>query len=673
MSWKRSDATENFFGTEVKDPYRWLEDEEDPQTQEWTHVHRKLSDKYFSEGYDRDGEYNRLKQIWNYKKYFVPEKVNGQLFYQFNDGLQNQACLYMKWKAAQKLILDPVTLSEDGTTALIQTSVSKDGRYLAYSTAVHGSDWQQIRIKDLSTGQDLPEKIDWVKFTSIAWDADNRGFYYSRFPEKGTVEKKDENNFNKVYYHALHSFQNKDDLIYEHPEQKELLFTPIITEDHKYLCLNVNEGTASQNRFYCRPADEPDSPFIRLLDQQDAEYTFIGNTDSTLYFKTDLHAPKGRIISVNIEKPERENWREVIPEKEETLERVMVANGKFVAVYLDKAVHKISVYGLDGQFVNTIPLPAQGSLTGITASKDDREMFFGITTYLNPGIIYVYDMETENLQEWARSEPSFPAEDYKTEQVFYKSKDGTEISMFLTHKKDLMLTGQNRVLLYGYGGFNISVTPSFNPGIVRWLEQGGIYAVANLRGGGEYGEEWHKAGMLEKKQNVFDDFIAAAEWLINENYTKPEKLAIMGASNGGLLTAASMVQRPDLFGAVICRVPVIDMLRYHKFTIGRYWMPEYGDPEKDEQFSFLYRYSPLHNLSEGETYPPVLIATAESDDRVVPAHAKKFAAALKDIASSDSKAVLRLEAKAGHGLGKPTSKQIEEWADFYTFLNKELD
>lgn len=669
----RDVVVEDFFGTEVADPYRWLEESNSPKTIEWSMEMQKEYEAYFSNTNTQKEDKQRLFELWNFPKFFVPNKVKNRLFFQKNDGLQNQAVLFMKDSDSNKesVVIDPNLLSDDGTVALTNYAISRNAEYIAYATSQSGSDWQIIRVRNVETGQDLIDHLQWVKFTSISWAPDDRGFFYNRFPKPGTVSKEEEGCYSKVYFHKIGTSQDEDILIHEQPEDKELMFSPFVSNDEKYLGLRVSFGTAVENRVYLKPIDSTE-PFIRLLDRQDAEYTYITNIGSTFYFKTTLYAPKARIIAIDIEHPDSENWKEIVPEQNNVMDFVHYFNGQFVISFLHDAHHRIHFYDVNGDKIKELDLPIIGSLTGITGGSTDTEFFFGLTSFLHPTVVYHYDFETSSLSTFAQSELPFNVDEYETNQVFYSSNDGTKIPMFLTHKKGLELNGQNPALLYAYGGFNISLSPSFNPAILRWLEKGGVYAVANLRGGSEYGEEWHRAGMLEKKQNVFDDFISAAEWLIQGKYTSKNKLSIMGGSNGGLLVAACMVQRPDLYGAVICRVPVIDMLRYHKFTIGRFWIPEYGSAENPEQFPFLYAYSPLHNIKEGQKYPPVLIATADSDDRVVPAHAKKFAATLLEKASTDTTIVLRLEAKAGHGLGKPTSKLIDEWVDFYAFLDKEL-
>lgn len=668
---KKSDIVEDFHGTKVADPYRWLEDPTSQDTMDWGKWMSEQSDAYFEQLSTREKDRERLTELFNYPKYFVPKKVKNRLFYQKNDGLQNQAVLYMKEGEKESVLIDPNTLSEDGTVAMTNYSFSKDAHYIAYATSTHGSDWQELHVIDINSGEKLADHIQHVKFTGIAWAPDTSGFYYSRFPEPGTVSKEDESNFNKVYFHKLGTAQSEDQLIHEQPEDKELMFGAFVSDDEQYLCLHVNLGTATENRFYLKKLDSAEG-FTRLLDKQDAEYSYITNIGTTFYFKTNLDAPNGRIITIDVTKPEPENWTEVLPEQQDVLDGVQYVKDRLVVATLHDAHHQLHVYKLDGTYVNEIAIPMIGSLTNVTGNSEGEEIYFGMTSFLCPTTVYHYNVSEKKLEIFAESQLEMDTSAYETKQIFYTSKDGTKVPMFLTHHKELELNGQNPVILYGYGGFNISMTPAFNPAVLRWLEKGGVYAVANLRGGTEYGEEWHKAGMLENKQNVFDDFIAAGEWLIKSGYTSKEKLSIMGGSNGGLLVAACMVQRPDLYGAVLCRVPVIDMLRYHKFTIGRYWIPEYGNAENPEHFPFMYAYSPLHNVKDGQKYPPVLIATAESDDRVVPAHAKKFAATLLEKADKESTILLRIESKAGHGLGKPTSKVIDEWVDFYAFLDKEL-
>ncbi|GAA0470655.1 prolyl oligopeptidase family serine peptidase [Alkalibacillus silvisoli] len=667
---KKSNVVEDFHGTKVEDPYRWLEDSNSEDTLKWVEEMDEQSEAYFKGAPSKEKDRERLTELWNYPKFFVPTRVKDKLFYQKNDGLQNQAVLYVLDEDGESKVIDPNDLSNDGTVAMTNFSSSQEGHLLAYATSSQGSDWQEVYVKDLKSGEVLSDHLKWVKFTTLEWAPDDSGFFYSRFPNPEIISEDEHGQYHKVYFHRIGTDQSEDELIYERSDAKDYMFIPFVTTDGEYICIYSKQGTAAQNLFFVKELDSK-TDFHRLLDEGDAQYTYIHNEGSRFYFKTNLAAPKGRIICIDLNQPERENWEEIISEQNDLMHAVKFINGQFVVAFLHDAHHQLQVYNFDGTESHHIEVPLLGSITDLTGNHDQSEMFFGMTSYLSPTVVYQYDLNTNELSIFAESELAVETSQFETTQVFYSSKDGMSIPMFITKHKDLPLDGENPVILYGYGGFNISLPPSFNPAILRWLEKGGVYAVANLRGGSEYGEKWHEAGMLENKQNVFDDFIAAGEYLIEKKYTKKEKLSIMGGSNGGLLVSACMVQRPDLFGAVICRVPVIDMLRYHKFTIGKFWIPEYGSAENEEHFPFLYKYSPLHNVKVGVNYPPVLIATAASDDRVVPAHAKKFHATLLE-KSPDTKSILRLESKAGHGLGKPTSKLIEEWVDFYAFLEREL-
>lgn len=672
-----SDQFDDYHGTRVADPYRPLEDPESPETLAWVDAENEITEKFLATP-ERERIRERLTRLWNYPRYSVPYRKAGRRFFSKNDGLQNQAVLYVEEAdevavgGEPRVLLDPNTLSADGTVALTNQAVSEDGTLFAYGTSGSGSDWQEIRIRNIDSGDELPETIRWCKFTSIAWRHDGSGFFYSRFPEPGTVPPEDSANYNRVYWHALNTPQESDPLVYERPDAKELGFSPFISEDGQYLFLHVWHGTDPRNRVYYREA-AGDGPFIRLLDEMDAAYDFVDNVGGLFYFKTDLDAPKGRIVAIDSANPDRASWREIIPEADDVIDFVLAVNSQLVIVYLHDAQHRVAVYDLDGTFVREIALPAIGSIGGLSARRDDTDFYFAFTSYLYPTSIFRYDFATDSTDAIHRPAIDFDPSPYETRQVFATSKDGTRVPIFLTHRKDLARDGNNRTLLYGYGGFNISLTPAFSLGAAIWLEEGGVYAVANLRGGGEYGEAWHQAGYLDRKQNVFDDFIACAEYLIAEKYTRPGRLAIQGGSNGGLLVAACEIQRPDLFGAVLCQVPVTDMLRYHRFTVGRYWIPEYGNAEASaEQFAFMIAYSPPHNVEPGTAYPPTLIASADTDDRVVPAHAKKFAATLQAAQAGDNPILLRVETKAGHGAGKPVSKVIEEQADLFAFLLKTL-
>ncbi len=670
----QDNVIEDYHGTPVADPYRWLEDPASEETQAWGTAQNILTQEFLGKIPQRKHIQARLKELWDYPRYSVPSKEGHAYFFSKNDGLQNQAVLYTQQDLASKPVvaLDPNQLSIDGTVALTNQAISRNGKLLAYGLSKSGSDWQDIKIRDLATSQDYPETIQWSKFSDIAWKHDNSGFYYSRFPEPGSVSKEDESNYNKVYWHQLDTTQAQDKLIHEQPEAKGLAFSPTITEDGRYITLNVWEGTNPKNRFYYREITS-EQPFIRLLNQADARYDLIDNIGSILYFQTDFKAPRNRVIAIDLAHPEVHNWREIIAQTEDTISSVLTVNNYLAVTYMHDAHELVKLYDLNGKFIREIQLPTIGSVTGISGKRTEQEMFLGFTSFLYPTTIFRYDFTTDQLIALRPSENKFDHSGYETKQIFYPSKDGTKIPMFITHKKGLKLNGQNPTLLYGYGGFNISLTPSFSPSRLVWLENGGIYAIANLRGGGEYGEAWHQAGMLGNKQNVFDDFAAAATWLITHQYTSAPQLAINGGSNGGLLVAATMLQHPELFGAVVCQVPVTDMLRYHRFTVGRYWIPEYGNAQANAaDFKFMYDYSPVHNVKAGVTYPAILVTTADTDDRVVPAHAKKFTAMLQAKAEAVHPVLIRIETKAGHGSGKPTAKVIEEQSDIYAFLFKTL-
>lgn len=671
---KKDTVTDNYFGTVVADPYRWLEDADSNETIQWVEKQNQLTEKYLSKIPQREKLKKRLTQLWDYERLSLPTKEGGLYFYWKNTGLQNQAVLFLKESLDGKEteLLNPNTLSEDGTVSVTGISVSKDASYLAYNLSKSGSDWQTIHIRDIKTKEDCPEIINHCRFSTAAWTNDNKGFYYNRFPDPNTVAEEDQSNYCKVYYHKLGTDQSKDELIYEDLENKELGFVPIITEDGKYLLLYVYHGTDERNRIYYRPVSS-NGNFIKLLDNADARYNPIGNIKTTFYFDTDNSAPKGRVIAIDIKKPEPENWKEIIPQTDDTLDNVAIINNQFVTSYMHNVHNELKIFNLDGSFDCDIALPTIGTTGGFTGKQADTETFLYFTSFLFPGTNYRYDFKARKLTIFEKPDIDFDPSKYTTSQIFYPSKDGTRVPMFITHKKDMILDSNNPTLLYAYGGFNISIKPRFSIPTIVWLEMGGVHAVANIRGGGEFGESWHSQGQLANKQNVFDDFCSAAEYLIKEKYTSNKKIAILGGSNGGLLTAACMLQRPELFGAIVSHVPVIDMLRYHKFTVGRYWIPEYGcSEENEEQFKYLYAYSPLHNVKPNKDYPPILITSADTDDRVVPLHSKKFAATLQEI-NPQNLTLLRVETKAGHGGGKPLDKVISEIADTYSFLFGILD
>ncbi len=668
---------EMIHGTRVMDPYRFLEDPEREDTREWLKTQEEHTSEYFSGNEKREDYRFQLQNHFQYTKYFVPERVKSFLYFLKASEENNQPKLYVKKDRDlhTETLIDPNKFSDDQTVALSSYFVSRDGKYVAYGRSKQGSDWQEIRIVNSDTFEELSDRISWVKFTAVAWDGDSEGFYYTRFPDPATRASEDEGNSAKVYYHRLGTPQNKDRLIYEDPEDKELGFQPIVTDDFRFLGLYLRRGTSPKNGFYVLDLNRPEKGFYPVFEEGEAEARYISNDGTDFYFLTDLDADRKRIIRISINGTNG-SLKEIIPEGKSVIQDARMVHQSFVLTLLTDCTHKLAIYAIDGEYLTNIDIPEFSSVVGVSGKRNHREMYIGITNFLSPTSIYKYNFDVQGLSEICHSKVLFDNEDYETRQVFIPSKDGTEIPMFITGKKDLTLDAPQKALLYGYGGFNISMTPQYNPGILPWLEEGGLYVVANLRGGGEYGDHWHQAGTLSNKQKVYEDFIACGQWLVDHHYTSPEKLGIYGRSNGGLLVAASMIQRPDLFGAVISSVPVIDMLRYHKFTIGRYWVPEYGTAENPEHFTFLYRYSPLHNVDENTTYPPILISSAEGDNRVVPAHGMKFAATLQQAAEKNPEAsnpvIFRLEKKAGHGHGKPTYKIIEEWTDFLSFLHMEL-
>ena len=671
----KSDQIDNYHGTVVADPYRALEDPDTEETKAWVEAQNQVTFSYLNEIPAREKIKQRLTKLWDYEKYGTPFKEGESYFYFKNDGLQNQSVLYTlpTLESEPRVLLDPNQLSEDGTVALSGIAISENGQLLAYGLSSSGSDWQEWKVRDIATGEDLQDHLQWIKFSGAAWTHDHQGFFYSRYDEPNEKTKlEDVNYYQKLYYHKLGTQQSEDILIYHRSDEKEWGFGGNVTEDGKYLIISIWLGTDSKNLVFYKDLTNLNSEIIELINQFAADYSFIDNDDHIFYFRTDLNAPKGRVIAIDTKKPTSENCQEIIPQAVETLESVGILNNQFVADYLQDAHSQIKIFDLKGNFIREVELPGIGSASGFGGKRHDPETFYSFTSFTTPGTIYRYDMKTGKSKIFRQPKVDFNADEYETKQVFYESKDGTKVPMFITHKKGIKLDGNNPTYLYGYGGFNISLTPSFSVSLLIWLEMGGVYAVSNLRGGGEYGEEWHQAGMKLQKQNVFDDFITAAEWLIANNYTKPAKLAIGGGSNGGLLVGACMTQRPDLFGAALPAVGVMDMLRFHKFTIGWAWVAEYGSSENAAEFTNLYAYSPLHNLKMGTAYPPTLIITADHDDRVVPAHSFKFAAALQAAHNGNAPVLIRIEIKAGHGAGKPTAKIIEEAADKWGFLVRVL-
>ena len=682
---RKNDQTDDYHGVQVSDPYRWLEDPDSEETQAWVEAQNAVTFGYLKEIPARDKIKQRLTRLWDYEKYGIPFKEGDRYFYYKNDGLQNQSILYTltSLDGEPKVLIDPNTLSEDGTVALGGIAISEDGQLMAYGLSTSGSDWQEWKVRDVETGADLSDHLKWVKFSGASWTHDGKGFFYSRYDEPNEKSKhEDVNYYQKLFYHRLGTAQSEDVLIYDRPDQKEWGFSGGVTEDGKYLIISVWQGTETKNLIFYKDLTAPESPVVELISEFEAEYSFIDNEGSLFWFKTDLNAPLGRVIAIDTHNPpvsslssaeSQGKFTEIIPEAPETLQGIGILNNQFVAAYLKDAYTQIKIFNLDGSFAREIALPGIGSAGGFGGKRHDTETFYAYTSFTAPNIIYRYNMVTDESTIYRQPNVDFNPDDYETKQVFYASQDGTKVPMFITHKKGLQLDGNNPTYLYAYGGFGVSLTPSFSVSRVVWLEMGGVYAIACLRGGGEYGEAWHQAGTKLNKQNVFDDFISGAEWLIANKYTQPAKLAIAGGSNGGLLVGACMTQRPELFGAALPAVGVMDMLRFHKFTIGWAWTSEYGSPENAEEFKTIYGYSPLHNLKSGTAYPATMITTADHDDRVVPAHSFKFASALQEMHGGEKPVLIRIETKAGHGAGKPTAKIIEELADEWAFLVRELD
>ena len=672
---KEGDVVEDYHGTKIADPYRWMEDLDCPEIKEWIDAENKITFAYLEGVPEREKIKERLTKLWNFERYGIPRKRGDHYFYTKNDGLQNQSVLYVAdaLDAQPRVLLNPNELSKDGTIALAGTNYTDDGTLLAYSLADAGSDWVEFHVREVATGKDLPDVIKWVKFSGASWTKDGKGFYYSRFDEPSGDKLADTNYFQKVYYHRLGTPQEDDELIYHRPDQKEWGFQAGVTDDGHYLILSISAGTERENRVYYKDLTAANAPVVPLLDDFDAQYAFIDNDGPLFWFFTDRDAPRGRVIEIDIRKPDVADWRELIPQSADTLDGVNVINDMFVAQYLHDVKTQVKILDLDGQPVREVELPGIGTADGFRGKRTDTETFYAFTSFAYPATIFRYDMKTGESTIFKRPQVDFDPAKFEVKQVFYNSKDGTRIPMFITHKKGLKLDGANPTLLYGYGGFNVPILPKFSVSRLVWIEMGGVYAVANIRGGSEYGKDWHDGGRLKKKQNCFDDFIAAAEWLIENQYTRKDKLAISGASNGGTLVGACLTQRPDLFGACLPDVGVLDMLRFHKFTIGWGWVSDYGNPDDPDMFPSLLAYSPLHNIKPGVEYPATLITTADHDDRVVPSHSFKFAATLQAAQAGKEPILIRVETRAGHGSGKPTAKIIEEIADTYSFLVRALD
>ncbi|MEZ6065732.1 MAG: prolyl oligopeptidase family serine peptidase [Planctomycetaceae bacterium] len=686
---RRGEQVDEYHGQQVADPYRWLED--DVRTSEevaaWVTTQNEHTEKFLDAIGGREAIRRRLTKLWDFEKFGTPFQVAGRVYYEKNDGLQNQYVLYVQEtpESEPRVLIDPNTWSEDGTIALDGTSFSEDGRYVAYSIAEAGSDWSVWKVMEIATGKVLDDELQWIKFNSPAWTADGAGFFYARFPAPAEGEAFQELNLNQqVYYHRVGQPQAMDTLVFERPDEPEWGYGCTVTEDGRYLVITVYIGTDERCRVFYRDLFDHYAMPKSLIDNFDNEFSFVGNEGPTFYFLTDLDAPRKRLVALDVRavnaltaEQRADNsmlpLREIIPQQPEAIESIGLVGNQFIVETLEDAKTRIAMYSLAGKLVRNVDLPGIGSAGGFSGRRVDTETYYSFSSFDTPPSIYRYDLVTGESELFRQAQLDFDPERFEVQQVFYTSKDGTRVPMFLAHKRGLKLDGNNPTLLYGYGGFGVSLSPHFSISKVAWMEMGGIYAMANLRGGGEYGLEWHQGGTKLNKQNVFDDFIAAAEWLIANKYTRTEKLAIQGGSNGGLLVGACLTQRPELYGACIPEVGVMDMLRFHQFTAGRYWVDDYGSADDPEEFKALFAYSPYHNVKAGVCYPPTLVLTADTDDRVVPGHSFKFTAAMQAAQSCDNPVLIRIESRAGHGAGTPTTKIIDEITDIWAFLTESLE
>lgn len=664
-----------YHGVTVADPYRWLEDDNSPETKSWVEAQNKVTFDFLKKIPQRDAIRKRMTKLWNFERYSVPFKEGSRYFFSRNDGLQNQSVLYTLPSLAAKprALLDPNTFSKDGTVSLAGIVVSHDGNLLAYGVSDAGSDWEIWKVRDVRTGRDTSDVVRWIKASGVSWLKSGSGFFYSRYDEPSAATKMTAANYyEKLYFHQLGTPQSADKLIYHRDDHKDWGIGGEVTDDGHYLVISIFHGDDPKNAVYVLDLTQPDAKIVELLNNFDAQYHFIDNDGPVFWFRTDLDAPRGRVVAIDTARTERANWHELIPQAAETLTGAGCVNHSFVCEFLKDAHSQVKIFSLDGKFLRDIELPGIGTAGGFGGKRADTETFYSFTGYTTPTTVYRYDLTGGTSSVFRAPKVDFNPADYETRQIFYTSKDGTRVLMFITHKKGIKLDGNNPTLLYGYGGFDISITPAFSVANLVWMEMGGVYAVANIRGGAEYGESWHLDGTKLKKQNVFDDFIAAGEWLIANGYTSSKKLAISGASNGGLLIGACETQRPDLFAACLPQVGVMDMLRFNQFTVGWGWMSDYGSPDNAAEFRTLRAYSPLHNIRPGTKYPATLVLTGDHDDRVVPAHSFKFAATMQAAQAGDAPVLIRIETRAGHGAGKPTSKIIDEAADKWAFLVQAL-
>ncbi|MEM9916764.1 MAG: prolyl oligopeptidase family serine peptidase [Bacteroidota bacterium] len=675
-TFRDTSVVDDYFGKKISDPYRWLEDDNSSQTKKWVQAENQATDAYLSQIPFRQQLTKRLEQLWNYERFSTPFEEGDRYYYFKNDGLQNQSVLYAQntLDGPAEEILNPNLFSEDGTSSMGQLAFSRSGRYLAYEISEGGSDWRSIRVRDLQEGKTLADQVDWVKFSGIAWHKD--GFFYSRYPEpQEGDELSGKSEFQQVYYHKLGDPQSKDKLIFADRSNPYRGFVASTTEDERFLVLTIWEST-SGNALYFRDLDKSENEFIPVIENFHSDFQLIDSEGDNLLILTNYKAPNKRLVSINANKPEENFWENILPESEDVLRSVRILGGKIVATYIHNASSTVRISDMSGKLIRELELPGIGTVGNISGKKEKKSAFYSFSSFTTPSTIYSLDLETFQSKVFKTPAIDFKSEDYVTKQIWYKSYDGTKVPMFVTHKKGLELDGKRPTLLYGYGGFDISILPGFNITGLNlgpiFMENGGVLAIANIRGGGEFGKKWHEAGTREKKQNVFNDFQAAAEHLIEKRYTSSDKLAIYGRSNGGLLVGACMTQRPDLYAVALPAVGVLDMLRYQEFTIGRAWAADYGLSESEKGFDYLLQYSPLHNIGQTK-YPATMITTADHDDRVVPAHSFKFAASLQENQQGDNPVVIRIETSAGHGAGKPTSKRIAEAADIlaFTFYNLE--
>ncbi len=672
---RRGDHVDTYHGTKVSDPYRWMEDTESAETKAWIEAENKLTNSYLATIPQREAIKKRLTEIWNYERFSAPSKITDNFYiYTKNDGLQNQSVWYRASSINDpgSIFFDPNKLSTDGTVALNGSSFTDDGKLWAYGVSIAGSDRTEWKVMDVATGKLLPDTLSPNRQGGISWVNDNSGFYYSSYAavEKGS-ELKTNTYFQKLYFHKLGTPQSEDYVVYERPDNKEYFVGGGVSEDGNWLIINVGKGTERMNMVYFKNLTMDKAPILPLITDLKNSYSFIGNDEDTFYFRTDRDAPRGKVVKVNALTPEPK-WVDVIPESADTLNGVQFINNQFVLNYMKDAATKIRIYETNGDFTRDVELPGIGSAGGFGGKRTDTEAFYSYSSYNSPPTIYRYDLTKGTSTMFRQAKVKFDPTAYEVKQVFYKSKDGTKVPMFITHKKGIKLDGNNPTILYGYGGFNISSTPGFSVARIAWMEMGGVYAVANIRGGAEYGKDWWKGGSRLNKQNTFDDFAWAGKWLIDNKYSSNKKLAIQGGSNGGLLVGAVLNQHPEMFAAALPAVGVMDMLRFTKFTIGWAWTSDYGSPEDAADFKVMYAYSPYHNAKPGTKYPATLVTTADHDDRVFPAHSFKYAAAMQAAQAGDAPVLIRIETKAGHGAGKPTTKQIEEAADIYGFLFKNL-